>query len=103
MQMLKDIQAIPTPYRGSENTAKMVRDEIRKRWGDKAAEEYNPYFTTRTYRNWSRINYRVRKNERAIKSIVLVPLEEDEKGNVIKSYPKVINLFHINQVERLKS
>ena len=102
MQMLKEITAVPSPYRGSENTAKMVRDEIRKRWGDKAAEEYNPYFTTRTYRDWSKLSYRPRRGERAIKSIVLVPAEEDEQGNVTKTYPKVINLFHINQVERLK-
>jgi hypothetical protein len=100
MQMLKEIKAVPSPYRGSENTAKMVREEIRRRWGDKAAQEYNPYFTTRTYRDWSRINYRVRRNQRAIKSIIVCE-ETDDKGNVINTYPKVINLFHINQVERL--
>ena len=102
MQMLKEIQAVPSPYRGSENTAKMVREEIRRRWGDKEAKEYDPYFTTRTYRDWSRINYRVKQGEKAIKSIVVVEKTNDE-GKVVDTYPKVINLFHLNQVERLKS
>jgi len=102
MQAIKEIMAIPTAYRGSENTAKMVREEIRKRYGDQAAKEYNPFFTTRTYRDWSRINYRVKPGEKAIKSIVVLE-EKDDLGNVIRTYPKIISLFHLLQVERLKS
>ena len=102
MLALKEIKAVPTPYRGSENTAKMVRDQLRKKYNDQVANDYSPYFSCRTFREWRKIGYTIKKGEKAIKSIVVIE-DIDTKGNVIRTYPKVINLFHLLQIERMKS
>jgi hypothetical protein len=101
MENIQDIMAIPSPYRGSEQTAAKVKEEIGRRWPE-LASSYDPKFTTRTYREWSKIGYRVKQGEKAIKSITIIEVKDD-KGKVVKTYPKVINLFNINQIERMKS
>lgn len=100
MQNIKEIEAVPSPYRGSENTAAKVKEEIARRWPG-LEKDYDPKFTTRTYREWSKIGYKVKQGEKAIKSITVIE-KTDDKGKVIQTYPKVISLFHINQVERME-
>lgn len=100
MQNIKEILAMPTPYRGGKS-AELVREKVRELYGDKAAKEYDPHFTCRSFREWGKINYRVKKGAKAIKSITVIE-EKDSKGKVISTYPKVVNLFHIRDVERLK-
>ena len=102
MQNINKIKAVPTPYRGSENTANMVREQLKQKYNAKVANDYDPYFSCRTYRNWRKIGYIVKKGEKALKSIVVLE-EKDDAGRVIKTYPKVISLFHLSQVERLNS
>jgi len=99
MENLSQIMAVPSSYRGSEKTAAKVKEEIARRW-PKLADSYDPRFTTRTFRQWAKIGYRVKQGEKAIKSITVIE-QTDSKGRVIKKYPKVVNLFHLNQVERV--
>jgi hypothetical protein len=101
METMQDIMAVPSSYRGSENTAARVKEEISRRWPE-LADSYNPRFTTRTFRQWTKLGYRVKQGEKAIKSITVIE-KTNEKGEVISTYPKVVNLFHINQIERVKS
>lgn len=100
MNDLKSIMAIPSSYRGSEKSAAKVKEQIALRW-PKLAKDYDPRFTTRTARAWQVIGYRIKKGEKAIKSITVIE-KTDSKGKVTESYPKVINLFHINQIEKMK-
>ena len=40
MNAISEIMAMPSPYRGSETSAATVKEELRRRFGDKIAEEY---------------------------------------------------------------
>ena len=99
--MLKEILATFTPYRGSEATASRVKAEIERRFGLKAASEYDPRHNTRTFAEWRKIGYKVKPGEKAIKSVTVIE-EKDEQGKVVKQYPRTVDLFFVNQVERVR-
>lgn len=84
-------------YTGSEVTRKMVEDQIRERWGEEEAKNYNPYFTF-TYREWVKRGFKILRGETSIKSITFREVK-DEKGN-IKKYMKTVHLFIPRQTER---
>lgn len=89
-----------TPYKGSEKTYADVKEQIRERYGEEEAERYDPYMLCRTFRQWLKIGYRVRKGEKALTSTTFVE-KRNEKGELVKRYPKKINLFNSNQVEKI--
>jgi hypothetical protein len=91
---------IKTSYRGSETTEKMVRAQLEERYGPEVAQGYNPYENVATLKDWNRHGYRVKKGEKALRSITMVE-KKDEKGEVVKRYPKRCFLFHISQCERV--
>lgn len=107
ISMMKHISAIineDTPmssYKGSEKTYEMVKEQVRERWGDEEAERYSPYLLCRTFNQWLKIGFRVRKGEKALRSVTVVE-KRDEKGVLIRSYPKKINLFMDTQVEKIE-
>lgn len=103
MQHISEVINSNTPktnYMGSEKTYSDVKEQIRERFGEEEAERYDPYMLCRTFRQWLKIGYRVRKGEKALTSITFVE-KRDGKGEVIKRYPKKINLFNANQVEKI--
>lgn len=57
MEHIKAIMEHQTPYRGSVTTADRVREEIRQRFGEEAANEYDPKFNARTFNEWRKIGY----------------------------------------------
>lgn len=85
-------------YRGSVTTAQLVQEEIRKRWGDKEANAYDPYTNCLTYRQWQEMNYQVKRGEKAILSFTFIDVV-DELGKVLHSYRKTVHLFYRTQVE----
>ena len=89
-------------YKGSATTKKMVAAQIKKRWGKGEAAKYDPYQNALTFRQWSMAGYRVKKGEKALKSITYVK-QEDEDGEVVSTYPKTVNLFYIKQVEKVST
>ncbi len=84
-------------YRGSTVTAKLVAEEINRRWGAEEAKAYDPYRNCLTFKQWSELNYKVKKGERSIRSVTFVN-ELDESGNKLRSYPKTVHLFYRTQV-----
>jgi hypothetical protein len=92
-------------WRGSEKTADAVREEIARRWGDEEAAQYDPLTNCFTIQTWNKLGYRVKKGERAIRSITYVEAKdptaeaEDEDGEV-RIYPKTVYLFYRTQVEK---
>ena len=88
-------------YKGSIATKKMVAAQIKERWGEKEVSKYNPLENCLTFQVWSEAGYRVKKGEKALKSITYVE-KEDENGEVVSTYPKTVNLFYIKQVEKVK-
>src|SRR6266699_4377884 len=91
-------------WRGSEKTADQVREEIARRYGEEEAEEYDPHTNCFTLPTWNKLGFKIKKGEKAIRSITLVEKEdpnakEGEQSEVIK-YPKTVYLFYIKQVKK---
>lgn len=85
-------------YRGSEVTRRRVQEQIRQRFGEEAANAYDPLRNCLTVRLWNLAGYRIKPGEQAIKSITLVE-KKDRYGNVLRRYLKTVCLFYITQVE----
>ncbi len=86
-------------WTGSAITAELVKDQILDRWGEDEANNYDPKRNCLTFSRWLEHGFRVKKGEKAIKSFVVIE-QKDEKGVVVRKYPKTINLFYIKQVEK---
>lgn len=103
--MMKSVKEIiandPSPWSGSEITASAVRSQILERWGPEEAKRFNPLFDARTFKGWLAQNFCVNKNEKGLKSFVILE-KKDKNGKVIKKVPKSIWLFHKNQVSPLQ-
>jgi hypothetical protein len=95
-------------WRGSEKTADAVREEIARRWGDAEAAKYNPLTNCFTIQTWNKLGFRVKKGEKAIRSITYVEGKDqtetdDDEGDVeqeVRTYPKTVYLFYRIQVEK---
>lgn len=91
-------------WRGSLKTADAVRDEIAERWGEKEAKRYNPTKNCFTFKTWEALGYRVKKGEKAIRSITFIEVT-DQKAQAgeeteTRKYPKTVCLFYKKQVEK---
>lgn len=84
-------------YTGSPATRECVRAQIVERFGKKAAKEYDPFTNCFTFAKWSSMGYRIKPQEKALRSITYVEVK-DEKGEVIKKIPRTVYLFYYLQV-----
>lgn len=98
MQSLKD--SVSSPYRGSESTYEAVKAQILARWGEDAAEEFDPYTDAMPFSSWLAQGYAVKKGQKALKSITFVEVK-DENDKVIRKIRRTVNLFHRRQVEKM--
>jgi N-terminal domain of anti-restriction factor ArdC len=91
-------------WRGSEKTAEQVREEIARRYGEEEAENYDPQTNCFTLPTWNKLGFRVRKGEKAIRSVTLIekidPTAEEGEQEEVRKYPKTVYLFYIKQVEK---
>src|SRR5437879_2873512 len=91
-------------WKGSINTAEQVRKEIAKRYGAEEAEKYDPDTNCFTLPTWNKLGFKVRKGEKAIRSMTLVEGENEnaKEGEQTekRTYPKTVYLFYIKQVEK---
>lgn len=100
MKSVKEI-TLQSPYRGSEATYEMVKEQIGARWGEDVAEEFDPHTDAMPLVSWAAFGYRVRKGQKALKSVTFVEVK-NEKGEVIRKVKRSVNLFHKKQVEKTK-
>ncbi|PIR83687.1 hypothetical protein COU18_03345 [Candidatus Kaiserbacteria bacterium CG10_big_fil_rev_8_21_14_0_10_51_14] len=98
MQSMK--QTLVSPYKGSETTYEMVKEQIAKRWGEDAAEEFDPYTDAMPFSSWLAQGYVVKKGQKALKSVTFVEVK-DENDKVVKKIRRTVNLFHKRQVEKM--
>lgn len=87
-----------TPYTGSEVTKAILEEQIKERWGESELKNFDPYHNARTYKSWIQAGFKVRKNEKALKSITYVETK-DADGNVLKKYKRPVFLFYYRSVE----
>lgn len=96
---MKSVKELMSPYRGSEATYEMVKEQVAARWGEDCAEEFDPHTDAMPYVSWAAYGYQVKKGQKALKSITFIEVKDD-KGKVIKKIRRVVNLFHRRQVEK---
>jgi hypothetical protein len=100
--MMKTAQKLAL-WRGSQQTADAVRKIIAERYGEEEAKNYDPQVNCFTYQTWRQLGFYVKKGEKAIRSMTLVEVpEQDQKGKEpeVHKYPKTVYLFYIKQVEK---
>ena len=86
-------------WTGSETTKAMIAEQIRERWGESELKNYNPMHSARTFQGWLNLGYRVKKGERALKSIIFIDSKDDK--NIIKKIRRPCNIFYFRQVEEI--
>lgn len=102
MKNIQDVlQESPvSSYTGSSQTFDLVSSQIKQRWGEAELKNYDPFHNARTFRSWLSLGFRVRKGEKALRSITFVETK-DTQGNVIKRIPRTVFLFYYRQVESI--
>lgn len=88
---------VESTWRGSEKTAEKMREQIRERFGDKVAREYDPLRHVLTLRAWSRYGVRVRRGESALKTFTII--ENDEETGEAKRVARSVPVFHYLQTD----
>ena len=78
----------------------MVKEQIAERWGDEVAEKYDPHTDAMPYSSWLAFGYRVKKGQKALKSITFVEVR-DENDKIVRKIKRTVNLFHRRQVEKV--
>lgn len=89
---------ITTNYQGSEATYEDVKQQLQERFGKKVADGYNPATNCAPFSVWANAGFRVKKGEKALKSVTFIEKEDEETGE-IKKIRRTVNLFHRCQVE----
>ncbi len=97
MKSVKEI--LSSPYRGSEKTYEMVKEQIAERWGEDCAEEFDPHTDAMPFSSWLAQGFAVKKNSKALKSVTYIEVLND-KGEVERKVRRVVNLFHRRQVQK---
>lgn len=92
-------------WRGSIRTLSMVAKEIENRFGVEAVKIYDPTVNCFTFNGWEQRGYRVKKGEKAIKSVTFIGATKTKTVDGVEkkedySYCKTVNLFFISQVEK---
>lgn len=94
-------ETLVSPWRGSEKTAEDVREQVRERFGDEAAEEFDPAADAMPFSSWLAQGYAVRKGSKALKSTTVLEMKDPDDEKRVRKVRRVVNLFHRKQVERV--
>jgi len=89
-----------TNYAGSENTATKVAKQIAEKYGKEEVKKYDPLKNCRTFRDWIKNGYKVKRGETSIKSYIILKFKDSK--NQEQTRLKTIHLFYIKQVELIK-
>jgi hypothetical protein len=85
-------------YQGSPKTRDMVAEQIKSIYGESELQNYDPEKSALPYTKWISLGYKPKRGSKALKSITYIE-QKDPLGNVIKRYPRTVNLFYYRAVE----
>lgn len=104
MQSIKEILAGPkvSNWSGSTKTRDMVAEQIEKIWGKNELANYSAEKSALPFSVWLNLGYRPKRGSKSLKSITYIE-RKDSQGNVIRKYPRKINLFYYLSVEPISS
>ena len=88
---------VESTWRGSERTAEQMREQVKERFGEKVAKEYDPVRHVMTLRQWGRFGIRVRSGESALKTYTVI--ETDEETGEVKRVRRSLPVFHYLQTD----
>lgn len=99
MKHIKEVisEALVSPYREGKKSYEDVKEQLRKRYGDEVAEEYDPHTDCMPFSFWAKGGYRIKPGSKAFKSVTFVEIL-NEKGEVERKVRRICNLFHKKQV-----
>lgn len=102
MKKIAEIVANPivSPYRGSEATYEAVKEQLRERYGDECAEEFDPHTDAMPFSSWVAHGFIVKKGSKALQSVTFVEVK-DENDKVVRKIRRNVNLFHRRQVQKM--
>ena len=89
---------ITTGYTGSQATYDDVKSQLLERFGKKVADNYNPATNCAPFSVWAKAGYKIKRHEKALKSVTFIEKEDEETGEM-KKIRRTVNLFHRCQVE----
>jgi len=96
---MQSVKEVVSPYKGSEATYEMVKDQIEQRWGEECAEEFDPHTDAMPFSSWLAQGYVVKKGSKALKSITFLEVK-DGNDKVVRKIKRTVNLFHKRQVTK---
>lgn len=102
---MTEIKEITSIYQGSVHTYSEIKGQIAERFGQEAAEAYNPTTNCFTFNRWIQEGYKVKKGEKALRTYTYIKSEKtDVKTGEVQAfrYPKGVCLFYIDQVEKIE-
>lgn len=94
-------EALVSPWRGSEKTAEDVREQVRERFGDEVAEDFDAASDAMPFSSWLSQGYQVRKGSKALKSITIIEMKDPDDEKKVRKVRRVVNLFHRRQVDKI--
>lgn len=101
LQSLKEFINTPvSPYTGSSSTKALIEKAVEERYGKSELKNLDCYHNMRTFTDWLNLGWKVRKGEKAFKSIVVREIK-DKDGDVIKKISRPCFLFYYRQVEKI--
>lgn len=89
-----------SPFSGSAITRTLMEKAVEEKYGKAELKNLDCYHTMRTFSNWLSLGWKVRKGEKAFKSIVVREIK-NENGDVIKKITHPCFLFFYKQVEKI--
>lgn len=103
LQSLKEFKNSPvSPYSGSASTKALMEKAIVERYGEAELKNLDCYHNMRTFGGWLSLGWKIRKNEKSFKSIVVREIKNKD-GGVIKKITYPCFLFYYRQVEKIES
>lgn len=105
IQKIKDVLDGPeiSNFMGSEKTRALVEQEIVSRWGESELKNYDPYRSALTFKKWLSLGFVPKKNEKAIRSFIMVEQKDPKDPKKVMKKIKSIYLFYYRQVTELKA
>ena len=101
MKSIKEIMDSPTTgFTGSSITKSMVEEQIKEKYGESELKNLDCYHNLRTFQSWLKLGWKVRKGEKAIRSITFVE-SNDLDDKTTRKYRRPVFLFYYRQVEKV--
>jgi hypothetical protein len=89
-------------WKNSVKTRDAVASQIEARWGKAELSNYSAETSALPYSKWVSLGYRPKRGSKALKSVTYLE-QKNAQGEVIRRFPRTVNLFYYRDVEEVTS